>query len=605
VGINLSIYLCVAAIDITNVVGGGLMQLIVSPFDFDKIYVDGSAGNTAGVMAILSGALVGIIVFLGAGGAGGLLAIMLMLILTVMLLVLAIMITLALRQALLVLLTVLSPIAIALFILPNTEKYFRQWWDLFLKTLIIYPIIAALFAISGVMASISLSSTGDPDSGNIDGAFQIITALILVYMPLFMIPFAFKFAGGVLGGAMNVANGMRSNFGNWNKQRLERAAQTPDSTLAKSNRAISSWQKNRGLTARQIMARRPGGDDRAGRIRAARGLDLFQAKQQEMQADRFKSKAMDSDVMQSLVMSREAVDADRTRLRGVLASKTATQDQKLTAQRELQAHSDADSIGRTAATRRAAFANQDRIKFRGGEGEAGYNEDLAVAREIYGNDADVAEAMNEYQAVAKGVGRSDLAGNLYGRSYDAERTGGHLSASEVINGQPSGVSALIDEQVGVLRSNADYKDKVGAARRLADFRAAANSPYAKGAGKQAVLDKVQDMDSAFSDFAGDPSMQHQAELAEQGQLSVGGSGGTETVHEENIFKTTKQPSGETRTIKVDESTQVTQPIPRELSGTDAAKGWFEQQSGRSVDPSEAERAAKAAQGQQQKPEEEQ
>lgn len=208
IGINLSIYLCVAAIDITNVVGRGLAQLIAAPFDVAGAQIfelDQGSSNLAFGTAITGGVFGGAALVLVAL-SGGPLAMIFFTLLPVILTVLAILVTLVVRQALLVLLTLFSPIAIACLVLPGTEKYFKQWWDLFLKTLLVYPIVAALFALSDVMATISLSNTDRPEVGNVQGAANIVIGLLLVFIPLFLIPFAFKFSGGAIAGIMNQAS---------------------------------------------------------------------------------------------------------------------------------------------------------------------------------------------------------------------------------------------------------------------------------------------------------------------------------------------------------------------------------------------------------------
>src|SRR3989344_4953661 len=153
IGINLSIYLCVAAIDITNVIGNGLGQLITEPFlkpdSFKDAGIENNVSNGIATGGLLIGGIIGGTAVWAAGGLaviGALIPFMI----TVALITLAILFTLVIRQGLLILLTVISPVAIALFVLPGTEKYFKQWLDLFIKTLIVYPIIAAIFAVSTV-----------------------------------------------------------------------------------------------------------------------------------------------------------------------------------------------------------------------------------------------------------------------------------------------------------------------------------------------------------------------------------------------------------------------------------------------------------------------
>ncbi len=219
IGINLSIYLCLVAIDITNIVGDGLYQLITSPFNVNDKFHDEINLSFGGNLAVGALATLGTI-----AGASYLLLSSLgtifLALAVIVLLAIAILIVLAIRQALLVLLTIISPIAIALFIIPNTEKYFRQWWDLFLKTLLVYPIITALFAISNVMATIKIDAVSNGSTGG--NMLDIITAILFAFAPLFLIPFAFRFAGGAMSTIMDMARNPSQRLSGFRKQYAQR-----------------------------------------------------------------------------------------------------------------------------------------------------------------------------------------------------------------------------------------------------------------------------------------------------------------------------------------------------------------------------------------------
>jgi hypothetical protein len=208
VGVNLSIYLCVAAVDITSVIGHGVTYLIRAPFDaagtLHSTVDQGAANATTPLFAV--GLFFAIATLKGADGA--ILSTLWFLLLPVFILVLTTLITLAIRQALVVILTLISPVAIVLAVLPGTEKYFKQWWDLFLKTLLVYPLIAAIFAVSDVLTAISFTASNT--GSNTAGASDVISGLLFSFMPLAMIPYAFRMSGGVLGGFFNATQAFRS-----------------------------------------------------------------------------------------------------------------------------------------------------------------------------------------------------------------------------------------------------------------------------------------------------------------------------------------------------------------------------------------------------------
>lgn len=220
VAVNISIYLCVAAIDITNIFGRGINQLISAPFmeaADAKFELDTLQGPEDTLVFFGITIAVGMLLTFSLAG-GQLLPMIGLIMLPIVLAVLAVLVTLVIRKALLVILTIISPIAFALWVLPGTDKYFKQWWSLFLKTLMVYPIVAALFAVTNIMAVVTFDSSeirreeviaaGEVNPGQAgglggdgfgDNALNAIIGVILVFIPLFMIPFAFKFAGGALG----------------------------------------------------------------------------------------------------------------------------------------------------------------------------------------------------------------------------------------------------------------------------------------------------------------------------------------------------------------------------------------------------------------------
>lgn len=596
IGINLSIYLCVAAIDITNIVGRGMMELLAGPFNTEKLSVDAGSGNVAAILTVLGSLIAGSIVFLGAGGGSGFLGILLMLVLTIMLLVLSIMITLAIRQTLLVLLTVLSPVAIALFILPGTEKYFRQWWDLFLRTLMVYPIIAALFAVSGIMATISFESTNV--ASNLQGAFQVITGLVLIFIPLFMIPFAFRMAGGAIGSVFNAANGMRSQFAGWNRDRLNRANQDPDKLLNRSNRAIGSRVTDAQFAARRGIAKRNFLRNKASRDARLQAL----AGQQEIkhaalaaahgQSTAAKATAqideaqMDMAKYGSSAASLAAI-ADGSHLsfsdyhRGIAqrinaGEDVSTEERESLRQRQNQLRMYSamnDRAGRSKAARIAAAKSAPALSYGYAEGEKGWNQAVSIAEELFDDDSQVLSHLNELQYVASQVGRSDLSGNVNSKTYDQLRAGGKVAGAQVMSsGKPSAVAGIVDEQIKVLERDGKYEEKLQAARILADLRSSANSPYATAANKEVLAKQEKKIKEAFKVFSGSPEMQQQAASSEQAQ--------------ENIFAEAAATKKET--VPLDDGREIVQHVQTKVSGSDAAEEWFEKQSGQGISQADIE-----------------
>jgi len=222
--INLSIYIVALLVDITNIVGGGIQTLLTQPFQNAgqftlKLSGDTSATLAFGGVASLAALVGGIWVLAGAGLAGSLIIlgpliqfVLLFILFPALLTFLAILATVLIRRGLIILLVVVSPVAFALYCLPNTEQYFRKWWDLLFKTLLVYPIIAVVFAIANIM-SVTINMGGNGSNFALKWVAQLMSVAALI-IPLFLIPFAFRIAGGILGKAHEAIS-------NYNKRGME------------------------------------------------------------------------------------------------------------------------------------------------------------------------------------------------------------------------------------------------------------------------------------------------------------------------------------------------------------------------------------------------
>jgi len=111
---------------------------------------------------------------------------------------------LTLRQALIILLVIISPLAFVAYLLPNTEGLFKKWRELFQTLLLMFPIIAFIFGASALASTIVMNGA----TGPYKIAIQIMGALIAI-IPLALTPVVMKTAGGLLGkfgGAINNPN---------------------------------------------------------------------------------------------------------------------------------------------------------------------------------------------------------------------------------------------------------------------------------------------------------------------------------------------------------------------------------------------------------------
>lgn len=215
--INTSFYIVGFLVDVTNILGAGLIDLITKPFSVPGGFsINLGAGTATALGAGLSGAVVW-----GAISGSLLSFLWAFVLLPAFLTMLAIIVVVLLRRALIIFLIVIAPIAFALFCLPNTAKYFKKWWDTLLETLMIYPIIAVLFALGKVGALLINNTAG---SNSLLEPVAGLLSLVALIVPLVLIPFAFRIAGGVLGKLHETIMGARDRvhkMGEGNRERIQ------------------------------------------------------------------------------------------------------------------------------------------------------------------------------------------------------------------------------------------------------------------------------------------------------------------------------------------------------------------------------------------------
>lgn len=204
------------AIDVTNVLGqgiGGIIDAAVPKGTNINVGAD-QAGAVLGVsVAVGAAAAVGVATAISSGAIWVVVAV-------AFLAMLGVFFTLIFRQILIVMLVISAPIAIACMVLPNTEKVYKMWLNTLIKVLLMYPLIMLIFG-SSKLLSLAAGING--------GAFASVIRLVVIVIPLFLIPFTFKWAGGIMNtGASFIQKraagyGKKVNDSDWAKERRTQA----------------------------------------------------------------------------------------------------------------------------------------------------------------------------------------------------------------------------------------------------------------------------------------------------------------------------------------------------------------------------------------------
>lgn len=169
---------------------GGLVYDVLLQIPGDAAIVGSSADLGTGI----GGFLVGIMSVGGALWVMGPMA--LTFIATIFLALLVGYLVLALRQVVIFVAVLIAPLAIASNLIPGGEKLWKFWRTTFVTTLLMYPIIMGFIGAGAALAYLL---------GAHDGTMPIL-AIVVYFAPFFMIPFAFKLAGGLMSTIFSIAN---------------------------------------------------------------------------------------------------------------------------------------------------------------------------------------------------------------------------------------------------------------------------------------------------------------------------------------------------------------------------------------------------------------
>ena len=231
--VNLSYIICQGVVDISNILGSGVGAFFNRLNGLVVLSVEGSSTiNGTGGLVILVVVLIGIIVAALFMGPAFLLPILFTLIGAVMTIFMTFAM-LAVRQALMTGLVIISPLAIACAALPGTEKLYKKWFGLFKGLVFTYPIAAFLVYGGSFAGRLVVKTMGE--SGFISG---LIGVAVVVVPPCFLPKITtssiaaidgaiLKFKQNLTGGAQNalgrsrLADKMRRQT---EKRKVERAS---------------------------------------------------------------------------------------------------------------------------------------------------------------------------------------------------------------------------------------------------------------------------------------------------------------------------------------------------------------------------------------------
>ena len=195
--VNLSFLICSLAVDVSNIVGHGLRSIFTAVQESTMANTAASVDRTA--MAISAAEMYtsmagGVALAVGGGTIAFELGTIWMLIPTVLGAIVAVvtgLITIALRQAVVMLLVMISPLAFVASILPNTENLYKKWKQLLTRMMVFYPMFSLLFGASSLAGFAVIMSAKD--------GFGLLLGMAVQIFPLFFSWKLMQMSGTVLG----------------------------------------------------------------------------------------------------------------------------------------------------------------------------------------------------------------------------------------------------------------------------------------------------------------------------------------------------------------------------------------------------------------------
>ena len=240
--VNLSFYLCQLAVDLSNILGFSLKGVLEGAAS--KVGTQSAEVGTFNTFIIGGIALVGVGLFI-------FLAVSIPTLLALLLALIVVLVILIVRQAAVILLIAISPLAFAAWLLPNTENLFKKWVSMFRGLLIVFPVISLLYG-AGKLAGTILAVSATDDPNNPKETMQL-AALAASILPLGATPFVLKSSlnslgsfAGKLGGLSGLANkklggAIGNSIGNSRLNDLKKGWQKNSAKRQANRRSGNTW----------------------------------------------------------------------------------------------------------------------------------------------------------------------------------------------------------------------------------------------------------------------------------------------------------------------------------------------------------------------------
>ncbi len=272
--VNVSYFLCVVIIDLTNILGDSIMSILTSVANrvgTSVMPVNAEPSTSNGTLTTITSAVLG-----KTGTVWVLLAPVAAVIISIATICAAGVVLLIMRKTVISMLILVSPILFVAYLLPNLERFFFQGVRLFMQLLLLYPIIALLLG-AGQIVSATIVTTGTNDAnyrvsgdsynsrnGGSGSAITDMTAAAAAVLPLLAVWFIFKNMSSIMSTAgARLSASVAGRRGG--KQGDEKARVTGNATAgAANNKSVGGLGNRRQAYSRNRRRASLGGSSMTG-----------------------------------------------------------------------------------------------------------------------------------------------------------------------------------------------------------------------------------------------------------------------------------------------------------------------------------------------------
>lgn len=202
--INISYFIVQIVLDVANILGSSILHFLENATDaeatanLDKTGWDGLVGLVLGGGAAVGAAVAGVTIGFSVAGVAPVLIFIALLLLPGLLAFLAGLIALMFRQALIPVLAILAPLALAAYLFPNTQSLFEKWKKTFTGIVFLYPLAATYYGGLKIAAA-TIASDGK--------WFGMLMALTILFFGSGFVLFMALKSNAIVGKAIGAVSG--------------------------------------------------------------------------------------------------------------------------------------------------------------------------------------------------------------------------------------------------------------------------------------------------------------------------------------------------------------------------------------------------------------